>query len=105
MPPAVGPHAAVVVAWPEEDAYRWRENAACALLRAHEKAMFYGESRGDEQKAKAVCATCPVMAECRDYAMTGVETWGVWGGLTVQERRCIRARRRAGEVSQAQTVG
>src|SRR5699024_3664991 len=41
-------------------------------------------------QAKAVCAGCPVLAQCREYGMT--EPHGVWGGLSAGERREIRAR-------------
>lgn len=34
---------------------------------------------------KLVCATCPVWEQCLDYGKN--ETWGLWGGLTPQERR------------------
>ena len=34
---------------------------------------------------KAVCNTCPVWQECLDYGIE--EHWGLWGGLTPQERR------------------
>ena len=44
--------------------------------------------------AKAVCAQCPVLALCRDYGLTaGRHEWGIWGGLTEDERR---SRRRQG---------
>lgn len=44
--------------------------------------------------AKAVCDSCPVMAECRRYALAAEEQFGVWGGLDERERREMIARRR-----------
>lgn len=44
-------------------------------------------------KAKAVCATCPVRAECLDDAL-GWESIGVFGGTTEDERRRMRRQRR-----------
>ncbi|QSM01122.1 WhiB family transcription factor [Mycobacterium phage Nanosmite] len=38
------------------------------------------------EKAKAVCSRCPVVAECRDYAMENDELYGVWGGMAPAER-------------------
>jgi WhiB family redox-sensing transcriptional regulator len=40
--------------------------------------------------AKAVCALCPVLDECRDYIL-GTELryendYGIWGGMTPEER-------------------
>jgi WhiB family redox-sensing transcriptional regulator len=40
--------------------------------------------------AKAICQGCPVLSECRDYAM-GNERWGIWGGLDRRERDLARA--------------
>jgi WhiB family transcriptional regulator, redox-sensing transcriptional regulator len=37
------------------------------------------------RQAKAVCAVCPIIAECRVRGMN--EVFGIWGGLTESERR------------------
>jgi len=37
-------------------------------------------------EAKRVCGTCPVRAECLDWAMETRQDAGVWGGLTENER-------------------
>jgi WhiB family redox-sensing transcriptional regulator len=44
--------------------------------------------------AKCICASCPVQRECADYALAAEERYGVWGGLTAEER-ARRLRRRA----------
>ena len=45
--------------------------------------------------AKAICGRCPVLQQCRDYALTARETYGTWGGLDELERKAmIRALRR-----------
>ena len=36
-------------------------------------------------QAKALCESCPVMDECREYGLD--EEYGIWGGLTSTERR------------------
>lgn len=33
-----------------------------------------------------MCATCPVLRACRDYGVNAQEPYGIWGGLTAQER-------------------
>ncbi len=38
-------------------------------------------------RAKAVCQVCPVQGECREYALSIKEPYGIWGGLTETERR------------------
>jgi WhiB family redox-sensing transcriptional regulator len=39
-----------------------------------------------EKAAKAVCATCPVLAACRAHALAAQEPYGIWGGLSEEER-------------------
>jgi WhiB family redox-sensing transcriptional regulator len=39
--------------------------------------------------AKAVCASCPVITPCREFALRTREPFGVWGGLAEAERRAI----------------
>ena len=38
-------------------------------------------------RAKAVCRRCPVMIQCRTWALTTGQTAGVWGGMSEDERR------------------
>lgn len=46
-----------------------------------------GRSRTQrEQEAKDICALCPVVNRCREYALKAGEPYGVWGGLTATER-------------------
>lgn len=40
--------------------------------------------------ARAICATCPVRAECLGAGMD--EEWGVWGGIGPKLRKRLRAR-------------
>jgi len=70
----------------------WNETWACAAPCASAPdALFV---RGAEQhQAKAVCATCPVRAECLAEALDNKIEWGVWGGLTERERRALLQRR------------
>lgn len=37
--------------------------------------------------AKALCAGCPVLATCRDWALAEEPEHGVWGALTPPDRR------------------
>jgi WhiB family redox-sensing transcriptional regulator len=70
----------------------WRTKAACIGLEAF---TFYPETDEDAEKAKAVCALCPVQSACLEYALARREKEGVWGGCTERERRrIIRQRRR-----------
>lgn len=40
-----------------------------------------------EHRAKTVCASCPVRVQCLQHAVACDERYGVWGGLTHDERR------------------
>jgi WhiB family transcriptional regulator, redox-sensing transcriptional regulator len=42
--------------------------------------------RNRDEAAKAVCMACPVLQPCRQQALQVREPYGVWGGLTEQER-------------------
>ncbi|HZA80157.1 MAG TPA: WhiB family transcriptional regulator, partial [Actinomycetes bacterium] len=46
-----------------------------------------------EAAAKAICRSCPVLVECREYALLVREPHGIWGGLNEYERRQLLARR------------
>jgi len=66
----------------------WRDRAAC--LGHPTPDIFFAPDREEprhvrkarETDAKAVCATCPVIMECRMWAVETGMTDGVWGGKT-----------------------
>lgn len=55
---------------------------------------FYPDKGQPATAAKEVCAGCPVIEECLDYAMANNERFGVWGGLSEPERKKLRGGRR-----------
>ncbi len=72
----------------------WRLWAACRTV---DTAVFFspdaerGRAReAREARAKAICAHCPVIRECAIYALTAGERYGVWGGLSEQDRAALR---------------
>jgi len=48
--------------------------------RREDPELFFAESPTDVELAKALCTTCPVVAECLAGALERKEPWGVWGG-------------------------
>lgn len=44
--------------------------------------------------AKNACKPCPIRMLCLEYAIKHNETEGIWGGMTVSERKKIRRERR-----------
>lgn len=86
-----GAHLRLIV---RDDGTDWMDRGACVGLAGGEDLFFPG--RGDIKsvnKAKAVCATCPVIDECLEYALANNEHWGVWGGRSERERKRMRAAR------------
>ncbi len=51
-----------------------------------------GNSTPYTEAAKNLCAACPFTAPCAEWAIRR-ERWGVWGGLTEDERQTIRRQR------------
>lgn len=70
----------------------WRDLAAC--LEVGDEVDFFPapEDVAAIAKAKAVCASCPVAAECLTWAVETNQSEGIWGGHTPKERRSIRRR-------------
>jgi WhiB family transcriptional regulator, redox-sensing transcriptional regulator len=67
----------------------WMAEAAC---RGMPTAIFYPAPDASADAARAVCARCPVRAECAQHAAENREMHGVWGGRTAAERRNNRPR-------------
>ncbi len=64
----------------------WRKHAACKGLTA----LMYPQRGEDVEPAKAVCRSCPVLADCREEALAKPEPWGVLGGMSGNERKAMR---------------
>jgi WhiB family transcriptional regulator, redox-sensing transcriptional regulator len=45
-----------------------------------------------ECKAKAICAVCPIRAECLEYALRHPARYGIWGGLNAEDLAAERRR-------------
>ena len=74
----------------------WRSAAAC--LGMDPEIWFwvggkYANKAAADNEAKAICRTCPVIAEC----LADAGEWGIWGGRTEEERRQIRHNQRRRE--------
>lgn len=75
---------------PVADNWDWQRHAACRGLDA--TAFFHpaGE-RGQARRrritgATAICATCPVIDDCRAHALNTREPYGIWGGMSEEDR-------------------
>ena len=71
----------------------WIDYAECA--KPDSPYMFpHDRDESGIQLAKEACAVCPVLTECLQGALERGEQWGVWGGLSTEERKGLRARAR-----------
>ncbi len=88
-PPATDPQH-----W-EEERPAWYARAACAGLPTDDffPVGVTGPALEQIARAKAICASCPVVTECGDYALDTGQTDGVWGGMSAEERRTEHRRR------------
>jgi Transcription factor WhiB len=71
-------------------AWDWQLRASC---RGMDPSIFFpgAESRRGwtEARAKAVCEKCPVITQCRQYALDAAEPYGIWGATTPLERASL----------------
>lgn len=78
---------------PLQDVYEWQYDGLCREVDPED--FFSPEAeRGTpkarrEEAAKALCARCPVIEQCREHALTVQEPYGVWGGMSESDRREI----------------
>ena len=73
---------------------KWADRALCAQV---DPEIWFPEKGMPSKNVKAVCARCPVTAECLSWATVTNQWFGIWGGLSTTERD--RIRRHAGEVA------
>lgn len=72
----------------------WRHRAACL---DEDPEMFFpigttGPSALTIFKAKEICGSCAVRNECLLWSLEKGEEFGIWGGLTEDERRARKRR-------------
>ena len=84
---------------PTVDFWAWRSLGAC---QEHPIELFFhsedtprGQRRRNEREAVSICGDCPVLQTCRDHALSTGERYGVWGGLTENQRLRILSRNRS----------
>lgn len=77
----------------------WRDRAACL---GKDTELFFPPSDENEYRdesraakvaaapAKAICATCPVISDCLNWAVESEQRFGIFGGTTTRERHLLR---------------
>lgn len=90
----------------------WHHQAACLSV---DPELFFpngltGDHARQAKKAQRICQACPVRLECLEFALDSRQDFGVWGGLTEEQRRSLRrsrqrkARRLAAAAALSQAV-
>jgi len=69
----------------------WRDQSSCK----GKQEFFFSDNKASlVREAKKICAECPVLQQCLAHGMKHDE-YGVWGGLTANERRMARRAQRS----------
>ncbi|MGH3850327.1 MAG: WhiB family transcriptional regulator [Pseudonocardiaceae bacterium] len=58
--------------------------------------LFFSDQIPDINRAKAICAGCPVAAQCLRGAQDRQEPWGVWGGHLFANGNILAQKRKRG---------
>jgi WhiB family redox-sensing transcriptional regulator len=75
---------------PVHDNWEWQYEGSCNGVDPEsfflEDNMRGKNKSNKEQRAIAICNTCPVKKACLDHALKVPETYGVWGGMNEESR-------------------
>ncbi len=67
----------------------WAARGAC---RQFDPDLFFPVSDGSADEALRICRACPVLEDCREWALDTRVAYGVWGGLTERDRKRLLRR-------------
>lgn len=70
----------------QRERYDWRDDSACG---PEDTELFFGGAGSSAKRARAICDTCPVKAECLEFALSDPTIVGIFGDTTQSERRQI----------------
>lgn len=81
---------------PIHSEWEWQEEGSC---RNQDPEIFFLDynlrgkaKRQKEQTAISICNDCPVKQQCLEHALNTPEIYGVWGGMTEEQRHVIMRR-------------
>jgi WhiB family redox-sensing transcriptional regulator len=81
---------------PNADLWDWQLHGLCRStgpeLFFHPEGERGAARAARDRAAKAVCATCPVLEQCAAHALAVQEPYGVWGGMSEDDREAVYAR-------------
>jgi len=93
---------------PVADEWEWQYQGSCRELPSeiffHPDGERGPRRRNRENTAKAICAACPVIKACRAHALAVQEPYGIWGGLSEDDRLAILGKEVTPDVSHESNV-
>lgn len=91
--------------WAVTEHWDWQRHASCRGMNS--ELFFHPENERGARRArrvadaKSICAGCPVLRECRDWAHDVQEPYGVWGGESEDERHLVLRRQHRSQTPDA----
>lgn len=80
----------------------WRSLRACKGMSV---TLFFPKNRSEFVTARNICRSCPVSAECLNYAVSKQIAYGVWGGTGERERaKLIREYQNVHGITQTEDI-
>lgn len=70
----------------------WTSEALCAQA---DPSIFFPPKGGRITAARRICARCPVAEPCLEYGLEHDDAYGIYGGMTVEQRARIKRKRAA----------
>ena len=67
----------------------WQDRAACFGI---DPDVFFPITEDQAESALAFCNVCRIREDCLAWALKNGERYGVWGGMTEQQRRRVQRR-------------
>lgn len=66
--------------WTAASAFTPTLVSAHVPCRSEDPELFFAQEPDSIERAKQVCAACPIRPDCLAGALERLEPWGVWGG-------------------------
>ncbi|CAM4169996.1 putative transcriptional regulator WhiB7 [Mycobacterium basiliense] len=58
--------------------------------------LWFADTPADLERAKTLCANCPIRRQCLAAALERAEPWGVWGGEIFERGEVVSRKRPRG---------
>lgn len=68
---------------------KWQKQGLCAPV-SKDYDPWFSEEKDDQVVARFICMKCPVRAECLIHALFNDFEYGIFGGLSPEERKPLR---------------